>query len=99
MSNQTDAYLDPTGLWRWKSNDRIPFDDMLQSWGVSGALLERHQGQRDLDNKRFIGQYRKSMAEMEKDEAWVAEHTASLRGAFGPGHRVVNIITGRTYQT
>ena len=30
IHNKDDAYQDANGVWRWNSNDRVPFEDILE---------------------------------------------------------------------
>lgn len=86
-----DAYKDDEGVYRWKSNDRVPFDDMLQTWGLSIETIGKCQVARDKDNSEFLAGYRERM----KDYVPSDEEMFEMRSAFGEGETVVNVITGQ----
>ena len=92
ITSKEDAYQDDEGVWRWKSNDRVPFDDMLQDWAVSSSTMEKCRKARDNDNEKFIKEYRERM----KDYVPSNETLYEMRAAFGEGVEVVNVITGKT---
>lgn len=89
-----DAYQDSKGVWRWKSSNNVPFDDMLEKNGISVAVRKACAEARDKDNAEFAETYRKRM------ENYVpsAEEMYEMRAAFGPGAVVVNVLTGRKIQ-
>jgi hypothetical protein len=97
MLDITRAYKDAHGIYRWKSNDRVPFDNMLQSWGVTGLDLFLHQVERAADTERFLAEYR--VAQSERTAEQLAEEAFEMRAAFGPGQTIVNIITGEGIKT
>ena len=83
------------GIIRWNSNNCVLFDDAI--------ALARHIGlpvdpiasaqARDIETRQFLAAYRKNSRKP------TAEERAEMRAAFGPGKRVVNIITGRVTRT
>lgn len=91
---ESEAYTEDGGkTWRWVSNDRpcpvdackeygIPCDPVAQAAAVSKAAQES------------IAAYRKAM------EGYVPgpEEMYEMRAAFGPGVKVVNVLTGQTTQ-
>lgn len=89
---QNDAQQDTNGVWRWKSNNRVPFNDMLQSWGIAGAELAKHEAARDVDTDAFLRDYRE--AQRNRTPEQLAEEAFEARAAFGPGVEYVNVITG-----
>lgn len=94
-----DAYVDTFGAVRWNSNDRIPFDDMLEEMAAAGAEFNMTECQvtRKIEEKAFLAEYieaRKNISEEQK-----REEAYERRAAFGPGETIVNIITGETYKT
>ena len=91
------AYQDAHGVWRWKSNDRVPFDDMLELNNISPEVRAKCKAARDADNNVFFEQYRKAQAQRSPEQ--IAEERAQARAAFGPGHSLVNIISGERYTT
>lgn len=96
----TQFYIDETNehtgpVVRWNSNDQVPFNDMLCEFLQAGLIdqqtLENSNEARKADTAKFLAQYRanyRGPSEEEKLEA---------RAAFGPGARVVNVITGHEY--
>lgn len=100
MSNklEQDAYQDDLGIWRWKSNDRVPFDDMLEECGVSIELRHECAKAREADTAEFLEAYIANQEDLHtnperRDE--LREQQYEMRAAFGPGQEVVNVITGR----
>lgn len=90
------AYFDPDyQVYRWKSNDQIPFDDMLEANGISSKTRLRCRTVRDAETRAFLDQYRANEAKRTVSP----EELYEARAAFGPGHEIVNIITGRKFRT
>ena len=86
-----EAYQDENGIFRWKSNSRVPFDDMLGCWNLDDETLAACREARDKDNEVFIAEYRKSMENYEYSD----EEKFEMRAAFGEGAEVVNVLTGK----
>ena len=103
MANfREDAYFDEAnGVYRWKSNDSIPFDDMLADNGVELPVRNRCNALRAKEIMKFMEEYTRR-----EEEFWTkpeyadarAERLAEQRAAFGNGADVVNIFTGRKYK-
>jgi hypothetical protein len=95
----TDAFVDMLGIPRWKSNNRVPFDDMLQTWLRAGKQFDYEAAtmKRNQQSKKFIAEHKISQAERTSEQ--IAEERAMARGEFGPGESVVNVITGERYTT
>ena len=90
-------YTLTNGIVRWDSNNRVPPQDVLQELLQAGKI--------------FQGDYAKSLRTSEKEtQAFIremilaednasddakAEHAFELRAAFGPGKKIVNILTGK----
>jgi hypothetical protein len=93
------AYVDILGVPRWKSNNRVPFDDILQTWLQAGKQfnLEAATTVRNKQSQQVITEYKLSQAERTLEQ--IAEERVMARGAFGPGELVVNAITGERYTT
>lgn len=85
------AYKDEHGVYRWKSNDRVPFDDMLECWNLDEETLQKCKDARDADNAAFFAEYRERMKDYEPSD----EERFEMRAAFGEGAEVVNVITGK----
>lgn len=86
-----DAYMDEYGVYRWKSNNHVPFDDMLQTWTDDEFTLNACREARDKDNAEFIAEYKESMKDHEPD----GEELFEMRAAFGEDVEVVNVFTGK----
>ena len=80
---------------RWKSNDRVPFDDMLECFVALGWInnqeRENSNAARDADTEAFFAEYRANYRGPSEEELFEA------RAAFGAGATVVNVITGDRY--
>lgn len=83
------------GIARWKSNGNIPPQDILEFWNFLGfdfdydATSELRQVEDDEAIQRLKNRYNKL----------TSEDIHELRGAFGPGQKIVNILTGETFNT
>lgn len=84
-----DAYLDDEGVYRWISNDQVPFDDLLEAAGVAP---ETRQTCREAREAGYAALTKRLKAQ---DAAPDAEQLFEMRAAFGEGTTVVNVITGR----
>jgi len=89
-----DAYIDEYGVYRWLSNNRVPFDDMLECWTDDEFQLNACREARDKDDAEFLAEYRERMEDYEPD----AETLYEMRSAFGEGETVVNVFTGKEIQ-
>jgi hypothetical protein len=89
----SNSYRDANGVYRWKSNDRVPFDDMLQSVGVDAECRAKCKAARSADNDAFFAEYRANY------KGPSAEERAEARAAHGPGVTLVNVITGHKWTT
>ena len=94
------SYFDAdAGVYRWKSNDRIPFDDMLEENGVPAEIRAKCDEVRDAENAVAIEQYIAARAQRTPEQ--IAEENFEMLAAFGPGETVVNVarVTAlRTFQ-
>jgi hypothetical protein len=91
-----DYTNDVTGpVVRWNSNDRIPFEDMLQNFEdagwIDGQMYSNSVDQRKVEDRIAIEAYRKNYKGPSDEELF------EMRAAFGPGAKVVNVLTGHTY--
>ena len=89
------------GVVRWDSNDRVPFDDMLNDFRSLG-LIDRadvllSQDAREIDNEVFMAEYRE--AQRNRTPEQIAEDHYEARAAHGPGVKMVNVFTGEQYTT
>lgn len=83
------------GVLRWKSNGRVPFDDVLEKVFRMHPELNytKCKAARDADNAAFFSEYRKNYKGPSDEERFEA------RAAFGPGKEITNIITGHRWKT
>ena len=79
---------------RWNSNNQVPPVDILELAEHIGLPinLAKCKMVRDEENAAFI-------AEAMKNFSNNAENDAEARAAFGPGVKLVNVITGRRWTT
>ncbi len=89
-----DAYQDDEGVWRWKSSNNVPFEDMLEAWGLDDDTMQKCIAAREKDNAEFAAEYRKRMENYVPSD----EEMFEMRAAFGEGAKVVNVITGKEIQ-
>ena len=89
-----DAYIDEYGVYRWLSNNRVPFDDMLECWTDDEFQLNACREARNKDDAEFMAEYRERMEDYEPSD----EELFEMRSAFGEDAEVVNVITGKTIQ-
>lgn len=76
------------GIYRWKSNDHVPFDDLLEEAGVPADVRARCKTARAADTAAFLEDYRANYKGPSDEER------AEMRAAFGPGTVVMNVVTG-----
>jgi len=89
------------GVVRWDSNDRVPFDDMLNDFRDLG-LIDRadvllSQDAREIDNEAFLAEY--AEAQKNRSPEQIAEERYEARAAHGAGVKMVNLFTGEQYTT
>lgn len=98
---KTQFYIDETRkdtgpVVRWNSNDRIPFEDMLQTFLAQGWIdsqtLQNSLQTRKIEDAEAIQRYIKSRART----GYSDEERSEMRAAFGAGARVVDVFTGKT---
>lgn len=95
---KTESYWDENDqVYRWKSNDNIPFSDMLEANGVPSGIIANCERVRDEELAAFTEQYIKRQQNLTDEER--AERDFELRAAFGPGVEVVDILSGSRYRT
>jgi len=81
---------------RWNSNDRIPFDDILEAFQTLGLIS---QSERDNSNYAREEEADEVLAEYRKNfEGYHAETLAEMRSEYGPGAKIVNVLTGTITQ-
>lgn len=92
--NWNDMYFDIEGIPRWKSNDRVPMNDMLDMWKYLGKDFnyEKANETRQKEDEEAIKQYCNRRAEYRYSD----EELIEMRAAFGEGQEVVDILTGES---
>lgn len=90
---QKGGYTITNGIVRWDSNNNVPPADMVAAIATFEDIdVEACAAARDVDNARFIEQYITMQAN--RTEEQIAEENYERRAAFGPGEKLVNVITG-----
>lgn len=96
MSEEYGAYYldgNVTPVVRWKSNNAIPFDDVLSKLFVAGLITKdiftNSHEKREEEQLSFIQEYKEKM----KDYKYAEEDIHEMKSAFGDAP-VVNVITG-----
>ena len=81
---------------RWKSNGSYLFQDNVEMLVMGGipVSVEATAKKREIQVERVLSEYRERMKNYVPSEEEIAE----MRSAFGPGEKVVNVITGKVYQ-
>jgi hypothetical protein len=97
MSNRFEvgAYV-IDGVVRWKSNDSVPPQDILELWKYEGKDFDyvKSVEERQAEMRKSIEEYKKQM----ENYSPTAEELFQMRSAFGEGATVVNAITGTVIQ-
>ena len=92
-----EFYLDQSGIVRWESNSRVPFDDMLSEFVNDGLISEETKTVsskvRAMEVTQFLDEYRRNYTGPTEEERFEA------RAAHGPGVTLVNLITGTRWTT
>ena len=99
--NFARANVSSDGVVTWNSNDRTPFDDMLNDFVTMGFITEADvavsQIARKEQNDAFFIEYREAQANRSPEQ--IAEEQFEARAAFGPGETIVNVFTGTEFTT
>lgn len=81
---------------RWRSNGRVPFDDMLLDFETIGVIdtetRTRSSQARERDVERFLAEFRKPSV------PFSAENLAEARAALGSDVDLVNVVTGQNFR-
>jgi hypothetical protein len=98
VNHASDLDIDVNGVGRWTTNGHvIPADSaaMLVALGLAQGLdVGATAAAREAETAAFLTAYRERMANHVPD----AEELYALHAAFGPGARIVNVITGQETQ-
>ena len=99
--NFANAYVDSNGVVRWKSNDRVPFEDMVTDFAEAGfvgkSAITLSELARQADTSAFLAEYATAQANRTPEQ--IAEEQFEMQAAFGPGVEVVNVFTGQKTTT
>jgi len=92
-SEASDAYVDDKGVVRWLSNDRVPFDDMLDKFASEGMKFDKaaSSAARSAEAVTSIEQYRKARTGKPMSQ----EQAAEMASVFGDDD-VMDVLTGET---
>lgn len=90
LRNDDHCYISK-GILRWNSNDKVPPADVVAlaihlGFGLS---VEAHDAARSAELADFMNAYRANPP---------APDLQGMRAAFEPGTKVVNVITGQTWE-
>lgn len=87
------------GVIRWNTNNSVPPADIVEFAAYLGMPVdvEKSKVARDKDTDEFFKRYRERQANLTEEEK--AERAFEMRAAFGPGEKVINIITGEEFTT
>ena len=91
-----NAYLDEKCIVRWKSNNRVPFEDMLYKFVIARLITQRvaddSEVVRQKEQDDFLADYKKARANRTREQ--IAEEAFEMRAAFGEGETIVDVFTG-----
>ena len=97
MKYANDFYVDTNDVVRWKSNDRVPFDDMLTNFLLADLICQenvlRSMTARKEEDIKSLEEY---VANRQK-YGYSDEEQYEMQAAFG-GEQVVDIFTGEVVQ-
>lgn len=91
----SQAYVQD-GVVRWKSNDRVPSDDILELWYHLGKPFKYQKSLTVSKHEQEVALAEYAWRENHREKT--AEELAEMRVAFGPGATVVNVLTGEHTQ-
>ena len=90
-----DYYVDRVGNVRWKSNDSVPPDDILEllftAGVISSGVYQKSLTTSGKETRKQLEAYRKAQAGREPSREEIFE----MKAAFGANAKVVNALTGR----
>ena len=94
-----DTFIDKKGIIRWKSNSNVPPTEILLLWKYSGKRFDLDKAiyGREKDFEKVVKSAKDFESNMSKEMK--EERERNLRGAFGSGQNIVNVVTGKKYRT
>lgn len=90
--SEDSAWDDAVGAYRWVASGNIIPEEVLHHCGFDAAAVARQAEARRVDTAEFLARARS------KPVVVTDEEIAEMRAAFGPGERVVNVLTGQVTQ-
>ena len=86
-----DAFVDDNGVVYWKSNKKVPPEEIVAFWEFCRFPFNAHNSRvmRDEQNRIFFENYRRNQRPMTEEELFEA------RAVFGAGTVIVDAISGR----
>ena len=95
------ASVDDQGVVHWKSNNQVPMKDMLTLWRDASKPFnfELSLATRNQETSEFLRGVREAALTQPRDPEVEAERAFEMRAAFGPGQKIVNVITGEVHKT
>jgi hypothetical protein len=89
----SDKHHFRNGAYRWKSNEHVVPAEIVTFWAIVGYITTDDAAASNAIGKAetaaFLAAYRKNPPK------YTPEQLAEMRAAFGPGAKVVNVITGQ----
>lgn len=86
-------------VYRWKSNNAVPPQDVLEEVGLDNETIVKSNDIRSAEQAAFVAEYIREQERFWNDEEFASERQermSEMRSAFGKGTNVTNIFTGRT---
>lgn len=82
------------GVVRWNSNGHVPPKNVLFTWVCAKKKFSLANSLKaaKVDTDKFLSEYWKNPPQLSEDKL------AEMRGAFGKGTKLVDVITGKTIQ-
>lgn len=85
-------------VWRWRSNDQVPPEDVIEVARELGLITAEEAIASDAERARemraFLAEYRRLQSPTPS-----AEEQFEMRAAFGPGETVIDVLSGRRWTT
>lgn len=89
-----DTYIDINGVLRWKSNDQVPPEEIIEDFRAVDMISDYTANLSHTVRRAEIGEFLRQYREREKNRQPSVEELFEMRAAFGEGTEVVNIVTG-----
>lgn len=92
---KTNANIDADGAVSWKSNGSYIMDDMAEMMEKAGCKFSREAtaAARSKQNSAFVAQYKAQQRSKPSEE-----ELYEMQAAFGKGAKVVDVLTGKSFQ-